>query len=800
MRKFVSTFVNEITAMWHFLQRLFANPKFPSQEQTQAANWVRIILLFLGSLILVNSFAILAGVLDEENALAILTANGIALVALGIIWLIMRTGYLSIAAFILVLILYTLITYINATVFESVRTPNVTTYFALIPLAGLLLGRRVMNQIALLCIVTICIIFYFESTGALIPTDNSRSLTDDLTVLFLNIVLNTLLLNASIRREEEKTDIIRQTAALLSQTNHDLKQSQQQLQLAQAELEQKVAQRTEELNKNNVRLKKEIAERQLLLEALATSEANWRTLAEQLPEVIVRIEHDHAISFINRPIGERCREELNGLPASAIYEELQYKDLLIESLERVLQDGDVISYESEEHRAGKPSWHINRISAIRDGTTILAAILISTDITEQKQTEAAMYQAQKLESLGVLAGGVAHDFNNLLTIIIMQTTLALKKLPANHAIEQKLNRIMDAAERATALTKQMLNYAGRSMFNPQAFDLNELIQGNIHLFSSATAKNIKLGVNLCNSNLSMSGDQGQIQQVIMNLILNAADAIGTQKGAITISTNVQHLSEVDLATEQWFGGEPHVGDYVVLDVEDTGCGMDAQTLSMIFDPFFTTKVTGHGLGLASVIGIIRSHKGGLHVSSAVGKGTRFTIFFPAATVALQSTTEINLEKPFIGSRELVLIIDDEEMVRNGIAEVLSEANLHVMTADSGMNGIQQFREHVHELRLVLLDLSMPEMDGEAVFHEIHSINRQIPIILMSGHSKDGVLERIRNIRSVDFIQKPPTNGLLLRTIESNLRHNHHLVNGNSIISESFLVTSNGASELIGEQV
>ncbi len=761
--------------MWRLFHKQAIDQPVDERAEAATVRWLTVVLLLFMGLIVANSAAILAGLLDQENMVSILSTNGVAMLAMISIWLLMRAGYLKIANFILLTVLYLLVTYLNAVIFRSIRTPNVMAYFALIPLTGLLAGRRNMNRVATLCIVTIVAIFYSEWQGWLIPATQSRSLFDDLAVLFLTIGINTMLLNASIRRVEEKADIIRQTAALLTQSNRELKQSQEQLRVAQSGLEQKVAQRTEELRQNNQSLAKEIEQRQQLLEALAKSEANWRTLAEQVPELIVRIERDQTISFINRQRAGYETATLHNAPVQLIHHQSKYKKILSQAIAQVFETGKVFTYEEIEEIHGEQYWHINRVSAITEGKTIAAAILISTDISEQKRTEAAMYQAQKMESLGVLAGGLAHDFNNLLTVIVMQTTLALKRLVDDEVVRAKLERVIDAAGRATDLTRQMLNYAGRNMPDLQPFDLNELIRGNAPLFSSAIPKNIQLHTALAELSVFVAGDKGQMQQVLMNLILNAADAIKPNNGDILISTRLLPYNAAGITTDKWLGDELESGDYILLEVEDSGCGMDATTLSKVFDPFFTTKVTGRGLGLASVIGIIRSHKGGLQVTSTVGKGTKFSILLPVATSEGPLLHEEQSELAFVGSRELTLVIDDEELVREGIADLLIDANLRVLTAASGAEGIQKFRQHADNLSLVLLDLAMPEMNGEAVFRQLQQIDAQVPVLVMSGHGKDEMLEHIRHIKHVPFIHKPPTSNSLLRTVQENLRVVEHIV-------------------------
>lgn len=754
--------------MWSSFKRLLAAPTFPDKEQTRAARWLNFIALTLTFLISIDSLAILLGLLDQDAPAPILAANLLCLLVNFLILYLLRRGHVTAAVFIILTILYVLITYINAVVFQSVRTPNIMTYFVLIPFAGLLAGRRNMNWVAVLSIATITAIFVLEWRGVLQPDLSTRTIFDDLVVLFMAIAMSTLLLNAAIRRVEEKAEEIRQAAAALAHANQQLQISQLQLQQARAELEQKVDQRTQELQQSNYQLQAEGEERQRLFDALARSEANWRSLAEQLPEVIVQINSEYAISFINRSIGGLTPEELVGLPATILHTQAKHQTLLTESICTVFARGETVSYESEETVDARPTWQINRVGAIRQADQVRAVILISTDITEQKQTEATMYQMQKLESLGVLAGGVAHDFNNLLAAILMQMSLALRKLPTEHPVVNYIQRTMKAAERATELTRQMLNYAGRTKAETILLDLNDLIMDNVHLFSASIAKNVELTSHLSDSIPLMLGDKGQIQQLIMNLILNSADAIGDKTGTITIVTKTEELRGDEAHFWRWLGTPLAAGRYVRLEVQDTGSGMDAQTLTKIFDPFFTTKFTGRGLGLASLLGIVRAHKGGLHVTSTPGQGTTFVLLFPATTEVAPPVEPAPINVASSHDDKLLLVIDDEQIVRESMTDILQEAGFRVISAADGPTGIQLFRAHVDDLRLVLLDLSMPGMSGEEVFPHLQAIGPQVPILIVSGYSESKVMERFVSAGLAGFIPKPYTMDSLLRQVQAHL--------------------------------
>jgi len=754
--------------MWHSLKRLLAPPTFPDKEKTLAARWLNFLLLTLVALLMADSIGVLLGLLDQDAPTPILFSNiiGIAMIA-GFIFL-MRCGYVKITAFLFVSILFILITYTNAIVFQSIRTPNIMAYFVLIPLAGPLLGRRNMNILAALCMMTVGIIFYLELIKVLTPSLNTRSIIDDVVVLYFAMGLNTFLSNASIRRVEENTEAIRQTAAALATVNVELQTSQTKLKQAHDELEERVQQKTQDLRLVNMSLQREIEERQRMFDALRTSEAKFRSLVENVPDIIVNINQEGVITFINRTIGERQPENLIGEPATQFHTQVQYQVLLKESMERVFNTGETFSYESEEATEGGMQWKINRLGGIKQDKKVVALILISTDITEQKQTQAAMYQAQKLESLGVMAGGIAHDFNNLLTAMLMQLSSATTKFPADHPVSTHIQRTIKAAERATELTRQMLNYTGRSQAETKPLDINDLITENIHLFSAGIPKNVSLEPSLQSSMPLILGDRGQIQQLIMNLILNGADAIGQKNGTIVVVTEVQEVTANDAQYWKWSGTPLAIGRYVRLEVRDTGSGMDEKTLAKIFDPFFTTKFTGRGLGLASVLGIVRSHKAGLHVSSAVGQGTTFTILFPAIAGPVYSIPEVVTMTTVTLANEMVLVIDDEDMVRETMADILSETGLQVLQAADGPTGIELFCQHVHELKLMFLDLSMPGMSGEMIFYELQAINPTIPILLISGYSEHEIMDRFVNKGLAGFIQKPYTIKSLIQRIEPHL--------------------------------
>ncbi len=387
---------------------------------------------------------------------------------------------------------------------------------------------------------------------------------------------------------------------------------------------------------------------------------------------------------------------------------------------------------------------------------------------QRKQAEEALRQAQKLESLGVLAGGVAHDFNNLLVAMLGQASLALVQLPADSAPRAHIEKAVGAARRAADLTRQLLAYSGRGQFQVLPVNLNTLIRENLHLFEVAIPKNVRLVSDLAESLPVIEGDVGQMQQIVMNLIINAAEAIGRKPGIVRVTTDTYYITPADVQVWKYIGSPLTSGLYTTLSVKDNGSGMDAATLSKVFDPFFTTKVTGRGLGLAAVLGIVRSHKGGLRVESEPGTGTTFTLYFPVS--AAQPTTPVRAEpEPGAASTQgLVLVIDDEDSVREAATDILESVGLTVITAADGLAGLALYRERQADIRLVVLDLSMPGLSGEETFQELRRVNPQAAIILSSGYQQTEVTHRFASQRSVGFLQKPYDMTTLIQAVQQGL--------------------------------
>jgi two-component system cell cycle sensor histidine kinase/response regulator CckA len=389
--------------------------------------------------------------------------------------------------------------------------------------------------------------------------------------------------------------------------------------------------------------------------------------------------------------------------------------------------------------------------------------VFARDITERKQAEEErlvlerqLQQSQKLESLGVLAGGIAHDFNNILTGVLGNAELALAELSPSAPGRENLLEITQASHRAAALCRQMLAYSGRGKFASELIDLNALVEDMLGLLKSAISKKALLTLNLAEDLPPVEGDPSQLGQVIMNLVINASEAIGDRDGVITISTGARECSR-EYLRDSYARQDLAPGFYLTLDVSDTGCGMDQGTKERLFEPFFTTKFTGRGLGLAAVVGIVRGHKGALKVESEPGEGTTFRIRFPTAeagggALARERAAEVSDWR----GAGTVLLVDDEETIRTLGARMLSRLGFVVLSAADGREALGLYAKHRGEIALVLLDLTMPHMDGEETFYGLRVLDPEVRVIMSSGYTEQDITSRFRDEGLVGFLQKPYT--------------------------------------------
>lgn len=406
---------------------------------------------------------------------------------------------------------------------------------------------------------------------------------------------------------------------------------------------------------------------------------------------------------------------------------------------------------------------IHAVPVFDDAGELIQIVEIFFDISERKRAEEErlklemrVQQAQKLESLGVLAGGIAHDFNNLLVAILGNADLALMGLAPESTGREEVLEIKKAAIRASELSNQMLAYSGKGKFVVEAINLNRLIEEMGHLLRVSIPKKVVLRYDFAGNLPATEVDATQIRQVVMNLVTNAAEAIGEKSGVITVSTGIMDASRSYLA-ETYVDEDLPEGYYVFIEVSDTGCGMDSNTKYRIFDPFFTTKFTGRGLGMAAVLGIVRGHRGAIKVYSEANEGTTFKVLLPYSEKPSEPGGDAKKETPVVKDWKgsgLVLVIDDEESVRNIAALMLQQLGFSVMTAGDGRKGLDVFRENGDEIDLVLLDMTMPHMNGEETFRELRQLRPDIKVVLTSGYNEQEATHRFSGKGLAGFIQKP----------------------------------------------
>jgi len=448
-----------------------------------------------------------------------------------------------------------------------------------------------------------------------------------------------------------------------------------------------------------------------------------------------------------------------------------YKDLALAHGLRACWSAPILSSEGavlgtfamyyEEPRVPEPHHH----ELIRHATSLCALAIERHNNEEQRRIlEQQVLHAQKLESLGVLAGGIAHDFNNLLTSILGHANLARRHgaLPAE--ARETLREIEAGALRAADLATQMLAYSGKGTFRVAPLSINAFVEDMLYLLRVSIAKNVVLETTFADDLPPIMANASQVRQVIMNLVTNASESFGEGSGVISVTTGVMHcdgdaMKTPDMVT--WTPSEDAAGSglYVFVEVSDTGCGMSEDMVKKIFDPFFTTKMTGRGLGLASTLGIMRSHGGGLKVVSEPGVGTTFKVLFPVAPQAAEREAQVRAGASSTEDAKLsgtVLFVDDEEAIRSLGRRMLEVLGLDVLVAADGEEAIALYEEHQATIDLVFLDLTMPRMDGRATFLELRRRNPQVRVVVCTGYSASFARERFEGRGLAGVLHKPYT--------------------------------------------
>jgi two-component system cell cycle sensor histidine kinase/response regulator CckA len=506
--------------------------------------------------------------------------------------------------------------------------------------------------------------------------------------------------------------------------------------------------------------------------ALRESEEYFRQIFEYAPIAIGISAPDGRLTRVNRAFCQTfgyTAEELSHMTISDLSEPEDMPANI--ELRKRMMAGEIERFVLEKryvHKNGAIIIGELYTSLVRDADGrplhVIGQVL---DVTERREAERMrleferkLLETQKLESLGVLAGGIAHDFNNMLAVVLGNAGLALLDLPADHPVHAQVVQIERVARHAAALTRQLLDYTGRGRVEAQVLDLRELVSEMSTLLRASIGKKIALEQEFTPGLPPIMADAAQIRQVVMNLIVNASEAIGNQEGTIRVALARRVLTAADLAGMQ-AAAEAAPGEYVMLEVRDTGCGMDDRTMARIFEPFFTTKFTGRGLGLAAVQGIVRGRQGALQVQSAPGRGTVFRIFLPpacepAAVPAPLPAVEPAAASPRDTPHGTVLIIDDEAEVRTVAQRLLERAGLRTLVAADGQEGLALFARQAETIDCVLLDLTMPRLDGAQTLRQLRTIRPDVPVLLMSGFTEIDTVEQLAGQPLAGFIQKPFT--------------------------------------------
>jgi two-component system cell cycle sensor histidine kinase/response regulator CckA len=513
---------------------------------------------------------------------------------------------------------------------------------------------------------------------------------------------------------------------------------------------------------------RDVTVREEALHRLRHSEERYRVLTETTSDAVAELDAEGRLVFASAGFGQvlgYVPEELVGTTPFGLIHPDDVEPLAERFLRRVSEarprgKGRVFRV---RHRNG--SWRWLRGGGINietpSGETRLVAAF--SDVTEQIEVEEArrrlderVQETQKLESLGIMAGGVAHDFNNLLTPILGDASLALMELPAGSAVRRRIERIQRAAHHAATLTHQLLDYAGIGSLDLEPVDVSKIVREMGELLQSAVSKHAELVYELTDDLPAVRADPRLLSQVVVNLITNASEAVDARPeggGRITVRSGSAEFSTEALA-HMVLGEDVTPGRHVFFEVEDAGCGMDADTRARIFDPFFTTKFTGRGLGLAAVLGIVRKHGGAIDIESEPGRGTRIRVLCPRAAGEETPLPPTRSDGDDWMSSGTVLVADDDEGARAILCETLARAGFRVLVASDGREAVDTFRRHADAICLVLLDRTMPGTSGEEALDAIRRLSPQVPIVLVSGYSRETAASQLAHDEHSAFLQKP----------------------------------------------
>jgi PAS domain S-box-containing protein len=479
------------------------------------------------------------------------------------------------------------------------------------------------------------------------------------------------------------------------------------------------------------------------------------TAIEQAAESIVITDAAGHIQYVN-PAFEQItgynREEVMGQNLN-ILKSNHHDEAFFRQLWDTLRRGEVWSGHFVNKRKNGTLYHQESvISPVRDASgRIVNYVAVNRDVTRERMLEAQLLQAQKMEAVGRLAGGVAHDFNNLLTAIIGYAELLMLHLTPDNPLRANVEDILKAGEDAAALTHQLLAFSRKQILQTKILNLNDIVANIGKMLRRLIGEDVELVIALDPQLGLVKADPAQIDQVIMNLVVNARDAM-PEGGTLTIETKNVHLDEEYARLHM----EAQPGPYVMLAVSDSGAGMDEETLSHLFEPFFTTKETGKGtgLGLATVYGIVKQSGGHIGVYSEVGRGTTFKVYLPLSEEAVETGSTFQATPELLRGRETILIVEDADVVRNLAREVLSQSGYTVLEARDGKEALRVCQQHEGPIHLLLTDVVMPGMSGCEVAEQLASLRPEMKVLYMSGYTDNAIVRHGVLESGIAYLQKP----------------------------------------------
>ncbi len=510
----------------------------------------------------------------------------------------------------------------------------------------------------------------------------------------------------------------------------------------------------------------------------AESESRSRAMLEAISDGVWVVDADFRTTWSNRALRDLLGYSEEEMRSASPLDLVPVED----------REGAAASWRSR--RAGETSTGESRVLAKNGGVVwllsssapilgprgeFLGAIAIVRDVTSKKEDEersrrdvARLHEVQRLEVLARLAGGIAHDFNNLLTAVLTGADILSLELPPPHAGAETVETIRQAGRRAAVLCRQLLGLSGRGRFSLAPVDVHAAASDAVLALRASLDSRHVVTISRGGDVPAVAADEAQLQQLVTNLILNASEAIGPRPGNVRLRVELATVDRAALASMH-LAPDLAPGTHVCLRVTDDGPGLADDVRSQLFEPFVSTRTAGRGLGLPAVLGIVRGHRGAIRVESEPGRGTTFEVFFPVAQGVVRATppraTEAEDAEDAEGSSEVVLVIDDEPMVRTAACRVLESSGFRTLSAHDGASGVALFREHAAAITVVLLDLSMPGMDGVETLVRIRAVRPGTPAVIMSGYAEDEAAARFVGVGLASFLAKPFTPDELLQRLK-----------------------------------